>query len=394
MLAQIRQYRATQAEFRELLDLMETSPERDSIQDSIRDYFAGQPDDIPEADPSGEDWQLILHRVLSVDRSAGAGAHESLQPAHRIPRPGKWRWVAAAAIVILLAAGAYLWTQQPEKPEQYVTHPQEEVLPGKQGAILTLADGSHVVLDSLGNGVIATQGSTAVKLHNGQVRYEAGNGGAAGGAAMTYNTMTTPRGRQYQLVLPDGTQVWLNSGSSLTYPTAFSGKERRVTVSGEAYFEVAKNIKMPFRVNVNSKAEVEVLGTHFNVNAYEDEANIQTTLLEGSVKVNGTRIRPGQQAQTGQQAGAGTRVINDTDIEKVMAWKNGLFNFRDIDFDAAMRQLERWYDVEVVYEQGIPKDIELDGELSKDVTLNDLLVALAKVGVKCRLEGRKLVIRE
>jgi hypothetical protein len=272
-----------------------------------------------------------------------------------------------------------------------------DIAPGKNGAVLTLADGTQVVLDSLHNGVIANQKGGQVLLKEGKLAYE-----PDGSGEVAYNTMTTPKGRQFQVTLPDGTKVWLNAASAVTYPTVFTGKERVVKVTGEVYFEVTKNVKMPFRVNVNNKAEIEVLGTHFNVNGYADESKISTTLLEGSVRVTVNSairpvvtLKPGQQAQItngiSQAEGTGIKVIENADSEKILAWKNGLFNFNGASLQEVMRQLKRWYDIDVVYEKGIP-NITFWGEITRGVSLNDLLIGLEKTGVHFRMEGRKLVV--
>lgn len=351
---------------------------------------------------------------------------QNIQPAkvRQMPSRRRWFW-AAASIIVLLSAGAYLLSKKNTvKPVAGVT----KILPGKEGAILTLADGSQVLLDTIKNGVVALQGGTTAKIVNGTLIYE------GVGSQAVYNIMSTPKARKFHVILPDGTHAWLNSASSIQYPTAFTGNERKVSVTGEVYFEVAKNKKMPFRLNVNNKAEIEVLGTHFNVKAYENEEVINTTLLEGSIaialspeqneKMQQTKersknrskliLKPGQQAQilvgqnTMQVNGvslkeavakkaaenkSGVTVINNTDIDRVMAWKNGVFDFNDIAFADAMYQIERWYDIQVIYEKGIPADIELNGKITKDNTLNDLVVILEKIGVKCRLEGRKLLIQ-
>lgn len=305
----------------------------------------------------------------------------------------KWGWAAAAAVILLLGIGAYLRTDNKK------TMVSAEIQPGKEGAILTLADGTQIVLDSLGNGVIASQHGAQAVLKDGELIYD--RTGSVSGEAV-YNTMTTPKGRQFQVTLPDGTKVWLNSASSIRYPIVFAGSERMVTVTGEAYFEVAKNAKMPFKVNVNNKAEVEVLGTNFNVNAYDKEESINTTLLEGSVRVAAivssaqpaAILKPGQQAQipVGQKnQPEKIKVINGTDIGKVMAWKNGLFNFEGATLEEVMRQLERWYNIEVVYEKSIP-DIRFEGEMARDIPLSDLLIVLERSDVHFRMEGRKLIV--
>lgn len=363
---------------------------------------------------------------------------QQIQPTNvrRLPFLRRWWW-AAASIIVLLSVGAYLVIET-NSPKRITG--SAEILPGKDGAILTLADGSQVLLDTIQNGVVALQGGTTAAIVNGTLIYK-GRGSEA-----VYNIMSTPKARKFHLILPDGTEAWLNSASSIRYPTTFTGNERKIAVTGEVYFEVAtlrlrSGLKMPFKVNVNNQAEIEVLGTHFNVKAYENEPVINTTLLEGSIAITmfpnrnrqaGTPsrpgmkgrfknagkfiLKPGQQAQIlvgenkllvngelpkdeaakktiGQEKQPGVTVLNNTDIDKVMAWKNGVFDFNNIAFDDAMYQLERWYDIEVIYEKGIPTNIELNGKITKDVTLNDLVTILEKVGLKCRLEGRKLLIQ-
>lgn len=305
-------------------------------------------------------------------------------PVHRIHFLRKWGW-AAASVILCLSIGAYFWTTNKKNaPKVTVAQKTREIAPGKNGAILTLADGSQMVLDSMGNGVIASQNGTQIVLKNGQLTYDPSEKITG---EMVFNTMTTPKGRQFHVTLPDGTQVWLNSASSIRYPTMFAGNERKVEVTGEAYFEVAKNAQKSFRVNANNKADVVVLGTHFNVNAYKNEDAIKTTLLEGSVSVNGTTIRPGQQAEVTERV----RVVSNTDLDKVMAWKNGLFNFDGATLYEIFRQVERWYDIEVVYEKGVPDKV-FEGKMTRDVPLNELLFVLEKLGIHARLEGRKLFI--
>lgn len=299
-----------------------------------------------------------------------------------------WRtWWAAAAVVLLLGIGTYIWNSGTQHP--VVVTNANNIQPGHEGAILTLADGSQVSLDTISNGIVAMQGGAAARVMNGSLYYE-GNG-----SQMIYNTMTTPKGRQYQLTLPDGTKVWLNNASSIRYPVAFNGKDRTVSIKGEAYFEVAENAAMPFRVEVDERAEVKVLGTHFNINAYNDEAHINTTLLEGAVQVKTIRgttqtitLKPAQQAQLNAEE---IKVIDNVNMERVIAWKNGLFYFEGATMAEIMRQVARWYDIDVVYEKGIP-DIEFEGGMTRDVSLGGLLITLEKLGVHYKLEGRKLVI--
>jgi transmembrane sensor len=307
------------------------------------------------------------------------------------------RWVRyAAAIVILAGIGAlFLLNRSSTKPAPPDTvNAKKEIGPGKEGAILTLDDGRTVVLDDLGNGVVANQNGTKVVLKDGQLLYEK-DGSAA--AAIAYNTMTTPRGRQFQLVLPDGSKVWMNAASSIRYPLAFTGNERKVEVTGEVYFEVVKNAKMPFKVKVNDATGIEVLGTHFNINSYKNETSINTSLLEGSVRItNGpqqTILKPGQQGQVSYDvAQSPIKVVPNVDMEKVMAWKNGVFNFQDATLEEVMRQLERWYDIEVVYAEGVPHQ-EFIGKMGRDLNLSEVLRGLEMNKVHFRLEeGRKVIV--
>jgi transmembrane sensor len=305
-------------------------------------------------------------------------------------------WWAAAAVVLMLGAGIWLVIGRKDKPAvTQAAKKTTEIMPGKGGAVLTLADGSRVLLDTVRNGIVARQGNAMVKVVDGVLYYE-GNA-----ATVLYNTMHTPKGRKYQITLPDGTLVWLNAASSIRYPTMFTNNERRVEVTGEVYLEVAKQVNpangksLPFLVNINNKATVEVLGTHFNIKAYEEETSINTTLLEGKVKVTGNNkeavLTPGQQAQIIQQGNDMIRVVKAVDVEQVIAWKNDLFNFEGASLEEAMRQLERWYDISVSYENGIP-DVKLRGEMTQGVRLNDLLIALEQLGLHYKLEGRKLHI--
>lgn len=310
------------------------------------------------------------------------------------------KWVRYAAAIILLAgAGTYFFFTNRSKPVENTivkTAPltPEQVQPGKNGAVLTLTNGSKIVLDSLGNGLITTQNGTKVSLVNGHLVYDAKDAGSAASLATAYNVMSTPKGRQFNLILPDGSKVWLNAASSIRYPIVFAGKERKVEITGEAYFEVARNTSSPFKVKVNDETEIEVLGTHFNINSYENEASINTTLLEGSVRVKNNQgtivLKPGQQAQSVKQEKI--KILREVDVEKVMAWKNGFFNFQDATLQEVMRQLERWYDIEVMYEKNVP-DLEFYGKMGKDLSLAAVLSGLEKSNVHFRMEaGRKLIV--
>jgi len=294
----------------------------------------------------------------------------------------------AAILILLLVSVVYFLNKRSRKEFATVvtTQPplQDSIKPGIQKALLTLADGTVIPLDGMADGIIAVQGKAkVVKLSNGQISYQA-NGSAEEEGEIIYNKMSTPRGGQYQLVLPDGTSIWLNAESSITYPAIFAAHERRVIITGEVYFEVAKDKTKPFRVVVADEQEIEVLGTHFNINAYSDEGRVKTSLLEGSLKVNKQILKPGQAFMDGK--------IGATDIVQDIAWKNGVFNFNNQSLAQVMRQLARWYNIEVVYPAGIPKK-EYGGEIGRNLTLDQVLKGLESSGIRFQLEGRRLMVK-
>jgi transmembrane sensor len=301
--------------------------------------------------------------------------------------PGWAGWAAAAALVLFLGAAAYWWSRQ--SPETIAIRQLQDIPPGSSHARLTLANGQTIVLDTGANGSLAFQGNSRIKKAGGQIVYQ--EKGTATGETL-YNKVSTPRGGQYKIRLQDGTDIWLNAASSITYPVAFNGHDRKVTVTGEAYFEIAPDRKKPFIVQVNN-TEVRVLGTRFNINAYAEEGSIKTTLLEGGINVfcgadNHTLLQPGEQAQT---KGAAITVIKDVDLEQVIAWKNGFFSFDHADLQAVMRQLERWYDIDVLYEGRVP-DIKLKGELDRQANLSDVLRYFSKLQLRYKRVGRVLTI--
>lgn len=303
-------------------------------------------------------------------------------------------WLAAAAVALLLLSAGGFWLGR-EKRQPIAQQPSRQplvadVLPGGNKAVLTLGDGRTITLDSSGNGVLAQQGNMKIiKQANGELAYEQAGQGQA---EVLFNTMRTPRGGEYRLTLPDGSRVWLNAASSITYPTAFTGESREVSITGEAYFEVAKQAGKPFRVKAGAM-NVEVLGTHFNINAYTEEKTVKTTLLEGAVKIAAagkeTLLKPGQQA--GLQGNGSLQVKSDVNLDEVVAWKNGLFQFNDADMPAVMRQLENWYDVKVIYEGKVPER-SFGGAMQRSLPLTGVLKILEENDVKFRLEGRNLIV--
>lgn len=303
--------------------------------------------------------------------------------------------LAAASIFFILAGFAlYLFSKKKEYAQQSMAISVQEkitpsISPGGNKAVLVLGDGSQIVLDTAQTGTIANEQSTKIiKLKSGQISY---TGSDASLSATTYNTLWTPKGGQYQLELADGSKVWLNSTSSLRFPTSFVGNERIVELEGEAYFEVAKNASAPFKVKVKDM-EVKVLGTHFNIMAYADEAQIQTTLAEGSVQVSHQNqklvLKPGQQSRVSanKQLEAGA-----VDVDEVIAWKNGLFHFSDADIQSIMRQVARWYNVEIVYEDNITT--KFNGTISKTVGIEKLFQMLELTGaVHFTIKDNKIIV--
>jgi transmembrane sensor len=310
-------------------------------------------------------------------------------------RKNAWTLLVAAACIIMVA-GTVLFISV--KPTNNTTtkqvardEPTNVVVPGGDKAVLMLGDGSTITLDSTANGTISLQGATQVSKASGQLIY-ALNDIPASATAVLYNTLKTPRGGQYQLVLADGTRVWMNASSSLHFPTAFPGKERVVELTGEAYFEVAKNNQRAFSVRVNG-ITVNVLGTHFNVMAYENEGATAITLLEGAVKVtrenNEVMLRPGQQARL--QPGSAFQVIDQVNLEETIAWKNGYFQLNHTRLDVLMRQVERWYDVDVVYQGNIPKR-QFGGKIPRKSDIKEVMKLLELSKVYSRIEGNKITI--
>jgi transmembrane sensor len=293
----------------------------------------------------------------------------------------KYYRMFAAAVLLIIGSALFFYVKQSQQVASANVaqkYESENVLPGGNKATLTLANGNTIVLDDMADGKLAKIGNTNVtKTSGGEIKYTL-NGSARD---VVFNTLTTPEGGEFKLALPDGTRVWLNAGSSITYPSAFTGKKRSVSITGEAYFEVAKDAKMPFYVKTG-KQEIIVLGTHFNVKAYSDENDITTTLLEGSVKVNpviaqGSETVKSEVLKPGEQAVLKNSEIkvNTVDTDQATAWKNGYFHFEETDITEVMRQLARWYNVEVLYEGKIDKE-KFFGKIKRTYSLNEVLSVL------------------
>jgi transmembrane sensor len=320
-------------------------------------------------------------------------------PVHhqKIRQMGLWYRVAAAAIILVfLSVGVYIVSQQIDKRQQQTAlNLSRSITPGGNSAILTLNNGQQIALTGAQNGQLATQGNTAVtKTADGHVAYDPKQAVAHVNSSqnLVYNTMTTPTGGTYNLTLSDGTKVSLDAASSIRYPVDFNGNERRVEITGQAYLEVAHNKLKPFRVTSNGQT-VEVLGTHFNINAYTDEGSTKTTLLEGRVKVSKAGkvafLQPGQQSVV--LTGDANIDVNDADIETTMAWKTGIFRFKRADLQTVMRQFSRWYNVQVFYEGNVP-DAAITGKVQRNANASHVLEILNKLGIKFKIEGRKITI--
>jgi len=304
--------------------------------------------------------------------------------------------VAVAASILLIFSIGY-FTQRSATPPVSIAGKikggkSNDIKPGGRKALLTLSDGSQIVLDSAANGLLTQQGNAKViKLANGQLEYTSGQ---TASAEILYNTMSTPPGGQYQLLLPDGSKVWLNAASSIRYPTTFSQKVRRVEITGEAYFEIAKNEKVPFIVQFNNGSEVKVLGTHFNIKAYTDEQEIKTTLLEGSIIIThgqkSTLLKPGNQAQINKEGGI--KVEMNTDTEEAVAWKNGNFQFNKADLQTVMRQAARWYNLDVEYKGNPSDDNRFTGKIPMSVNLSQLLKWMEWSDIHFKLEENKITV--
>lgn len=347
--------------------------------------------------PVPAEWTQRLLQKLEAEEARNTII--TLQP----ERKRSFRWpAAAAALLAVLATGAWLFLRSYPATDKVVQYAKKDVLPGGAKASLTLADGSVMVLDEKQNGQLTQQGSvTVIKSDSGQLVYRvlpadiatSSKGVADGIIQPEYNTLRTPRGGQYQLLLPDGSKVWLNAASSLRFPTAFNGTERRVELTGEAYFEIAaapQDKVMPFKVQVN-KTEVAVLGTHFNIHAYENEPVTTVTLLEGKVRVGqgaeGRVITPGQAAVVA----ANSITVEGADTDGAVAWKNGLFQFSNTPLQQVLHQVERWYNVQIDYSH-IP-DKHFYGIISRNSRLSQVLSMLEVTGgVKFTLEGNTLQV--
>ena len=365
-----------------------------------------QPGDLPLYPEIPEDFRIQLEQAIRD--------HDTYEP---IPIFRRYRLGWAAAILLVIGGGGYMFYHSHQSVPAAIANkrnansPSGDVAPGTTKAVLTLADGRQVTIDSAGSGQLAVQGRMTVQNEHGSISYN-GNTQLKETPNPLYNTLTTNRGEQSPpLTLSDGTKVWLNALSSIRFPVAFTGNSRDVEITGEVFFETAKNPSMPFHVTTKGMA-VEVLGTQFNINAYPGEPDIRTTLLEGSVKIvtdedgaashphdppgshprdpSGSLIlKPGQQARVQ----GGINLVKDPDIDQAMAWKRGLFDFNHANLQTVLRQLARWYDIEVKFEGNVPVR-SFHGKITRDLNLSQVIQLLQDVDVKFHIEGKSLIVTQ
>lgn len=370
-----------------LMDYLDTR-DQGELRRLMEAHFQADAAAAPENPPEAERLLALIHE--KIQQKATGRRLFSL-------KERKWQKLAVAALVLLIAGKAILYflpaspAKRPAGPDQAANYAHDQP-PGKNNALLTLADGRTITLDSAANGGLAQQGNTRVIKLNGQIAYQ-NTGGGQGGDTALFNTISTAKGNQYQLILSDGSKVWLNAASSMRFPTSFKGKERRVDITGEAYFDIAKNPAMPFTIHAGNGV-IEVLGTHVNVNAYADEPTVKTTLLEGAVAVRKETGRqvlvPGQQAVFGPQGGI--TLSKDVDVAQETAWKDGFFWFDNTDIHKLMRQVSRWYDVEVTFKGNIGDD-GFTGKIPRNVPLSKLLNVLEQYELHFTIEGKKIIVQ-
>ena len=383
---------------------------------------------LEENDQQNTEWQLmnnkdkaawLLQLYRDIDNSItpkDAGWQDDDTIDSSLAWYKKFWLPVAAALIVSIGAGIYyfLLPQEERATPVSVIAPQlqNDALPGTNKAILMLDNGKTILLDDSQDGVLVKQGGTAVSKQGENLMYK-GKGNNDKDAPVVFNTLTTPRGGQYKLVLADGSKVWLNASSSIRYPVSFTGNERKVEITGEVYFEISQlsvdglkgkaTKRIPFIVKVNmlgrEGAEVEVLGTHFNINAYDDEDAISTTLLEGSIKISPPRpneksleaviITPGQQARLNKNGLL--QLVKEVNIEETVAWKNGLFMMDGVAIPAVLRQLARWYDVDIVYGNGIPEG-RITGDIPRDMNLSEVLKVMELSGVHFKIDNKKIIV--
>lgn len=392
LLQRYRDNLASPEEVRELFLRMDGREGQVVLKDLLAEDWQEAGDDVAGDVEAAPDWD----RMLTEMRKQMAGAERG--------KVIRLRWMRVAAVLLFVAAGAggYWMLGRNRSPAVVATgiRPQTPIVPGGNKAMLTLGDGSTISLDSAKDGPLAQQGnSKVVKVDAGVLAYDARS---RKDEQVLFNTIATPYGGQYQVVLPDGSKVWLNAASSLRFPTAFAGKERRIELSGEGYFEVARDASKPFVVHVldasgGAGTDVQVLGTSFDIMAYGNEERTSTTLVSGKVRV----MQPGGpvgfvEPEPGRQAIVDRRTralsVADVSVDQAIAWKNGLFRFHETGIRELMRQVERWYNVQVEYRTD-GNDQDFTGIVSRSKNIDELLHTLEMTqSVHFQIEGRKVIV--
>lgn len=383
ILRMIRRYVAGSANSEEI-KFLETYYERfDGEEDIFQDM----------SEQERERFEVELYRILVLEQMAEGSVKSIWFSLNRI-------MTAAAVLVVICAAGLYFYSGRPIKQQQQAivkpTPVINDVAPGGNMATLTLADGTKINLDKAVNGKIADQAGLNITKQEGRLVYSLESSeGYSSTTKNLFNVIETPRGGEYQVVLPDGTRVWLNAASTLRYPTVFTGTERRVELQGEAYFEVVSNKEMPFRVKSNLQL-VEVIGTHFNINSYADESTVRTTLLEGSIKISIRNSKSSRTLKPGEQASVKSDIsligVNNVNTEEFIAWKNGYFLFENENIESIMRKISRWYNVDIEY-QGKTPEGKFGGAVSKSKNISEVLRILELTkAVHFKVQGRRVTV--
>ncbi|MES2112155.1 MAG: FecR domain-containing protein [Bacteroidota bacterium] len=356
--------------------------ERNTIE-SYYAHFTEEPDVTDDLTPE---------ELEALKANLRQGIDARISQGNKIYRPlYRRRYFRVAASFLLFAtAAAVVVTKLKHKPATYFAQ-KHDLLPGGNKATLTLANGSKIDVDSLKNGLFTAQPGAQVTKEGGKLSYDASTGSKS--AEISYNTLTTPKGGEYQLVLADGTKVWLNAASSLKFPTAFTGSERVVELTGEAYFDVKHDASQPFKVKT-ARETVQDIGTQFNINSYADENAVTTTLVEGSIRIFTGKtqkvIEPGQQYLLKNNGLAEVR--NDVDTDEITAWKSGMFQFNNADMKTIMRQIGRWYNVDVEY-QGEVSNATYHGRISRNSKASDVLKILELSGMNFKIERSKIIVK-
>jgi len=385
---------ATPAEFDELIAALKGTGYETVLQE-MEERVGDQGSDITDVSP--DKWNRLVDNILQSD--SGMAGKNSVPPRRRrVYRMPLIRYAAAACIMAVLILTALLIRKKSGNgsppvagKEKEKVLPAGDIHPGGNRAVLQLADGTLISLDSTRTGAIAHQGSANIlrRADGGIVYRPSGN---KNNSEPLLNMLSTPRGGQFQLVLPDGTKVWLNAASYIRYPVSFDKKVRKVEVQGEVYLEVAKNADKPFIVDAGDGMEIKVLGTHFNVNTYKEERYRRMTLLEGAVEIvsgKGSRLlKPGEQALAGKD---GNIRVEEVNTAAVVAWKNGLFDFSRSEIPSVMNQLARWYDIEVQYEGPLPEAL-YSGEMERDLNLSQVVKLLETAGIHIKIKNKTLVV--